>query len=290
MAVALLRSWGCQAAVRREAAILPPRGLGKAQEGEERPSARWPQGRERQRRLRPADTRTRRCAPCSGAGGGATFTLALGGTARVGDGNLGAGGRLPAAAMGCSRRPARSRSSNKGAARPLLPPTSVPRAPWRAPAPRCGPGQDFPLRSFGKLAPWPVTLGGGAGKGGDPGGGVHASVQNCDTARFLSRLHGRVARAAVGSRAPPPVPGSRLRRARAGLKSPRGAPGQPASPRPSLQIRVACGLPEGSGLGPRGPPAAAGTLSRPPEGGNCITVGERPGGSSPGRSLGQVRG
>lgn len=31
MAVALLRSGGCQAAVRGESAILPPRGLGKAQ-------------------------------------------------------------------------------------------------------------------------------------------------------------------------------------------------------------------------------------------------------------------
>lgn len=95
MAVALLRSWGCRAAVRREAVILPPGGLGKAQEGEERPSARWPQGRERQRRLRPADTRTRRRAPFSGPGGGARFTVALGGPTGVGDANLGAGGRFP---------------------------------------------------------------------------------------------------------------------------------------------------------------------------------------------------
>lgn len=67
---------------------------GESSEGEERPSARWPQGRERQRRLRPTDTRTRRRAPFSGSGGGAGFTLALDGPAPGGDGDVGVGGRL----------------------------------------------------------------------------------------------------------------------------------------------------------------------------------------------------
>lgn len=58
-----------------------------------------------------------------------------------------------------------------------------------------------------------------------------------------------------------------------GFEVPARRAGPAASPRPSLRIRVACGLPEGSGLGSRGPPAAAvGTLSGAPEGGNCITV------------------
>lgn len=171
-----------------------------------------------------------------------------------------------AAATGCSRRPAGSRSGNKGAARRghcshPLPSPAHPGAPWRAPAPRCGPGQDFPLRSFGKLAQLPVTLGGGAGKGVTLGGARQCSeLRHCLFPLRTARATGKSCR---GSRALPPVPGSRLRRARAGLKSPRGAPGQPVSPRPSLQPRVACGLPEGSGLGSGGQPALAGTRRHP---------------------------
>lgn len=62
VAVALLRSRGWRRGAveksglanrcRREAVILPGGGLGKAPEGEERPSTRWPRGKERSIELR----------------------------------------------------------------------------------------------------------------------------------------------------------------------------------------------------------------------------------------------
>lgn len=169
--------------------------------------------------------------------------------------------------MGCSRRPAGSRSSNKGAARPLLPPTSVAGAPRRAPAPRCGPGQDFPLRSFGKLAPRPVTLGGGAGKGVTRRGAHECwELRHCLFPLPTARARAAVApRPSSGPRVAPPqgprgfeVPARRARPARGSTPLPADSGGVPAPGREWFR--------------PRGPPAAAGTLSRAPEGGNCITV------------------
>lgn len=133
MAVVQSRSRGCRVAVRREAAILlwgklrkvrnvPPRGgqgVGGGGVG-----------------LRPADTWTRHCAPFSGAAGGSLlpwlWALLPGTATGTWERRQGGGGRCWGRGAGALPAARGSPSNNKGAARPLLPPTSVPGAPWRA--------------------------------------------------------------------------------------------------------------------------------------------------------------
>lgn len=129
------------------------------------------------------------------------------------------------------------------------------RAPARA-RPEVRAGSGFPFAEFREVSSAARYAGRWGGEGGDP--------ERCTRVLGIATLPVSSPdctgewRELLWLRAPPPVPGSRLRGARAGLKSPRGARGQPAGPRPCLQIRVACRLPEGSGLGPgdrRQPPA-----------------------------------
>lgn len=177
-------------------------------------------------------------------------------------------------------------SGNKGSARPAAAPSHFrPRGARARAAPRCRAGQDFPLPSFGKLAPRPVTREEGRG-GGRPGRARLGSERR--QRLFLFRASGE---GCPGPRAPPlGAPRSHLPGPR-GLWTPSPCVQRARGPRPSLQTRDTRGLPEGRGLVPGdGEQPAPCTPSGAAEGGNCITVSERPGGSSPARNLGQVQG
>lgn len=138
---------------RREAVILPSGGLGKAWEGEERPSTRWPRGRECSIGLRLATL------------GHEVRALLRAGVGSVLPRRAGRAGQSLGRGCGCSRRPAGSQSLVTKALRSHSShPLPSRRAQARA-ARRSQPGQGFPLPSFGKLAPQPVRRGGGAGQG-----------------------------------------------------------------------------------------------------------------------------
>lgn len=137
---------------RREAAIPPRGGLGEAREGEERPSTRWQRGRER-------NTGSRLATLAHGA-----RALLRGREGSVLPRRAGRAGQSPDAAAGLPAARGVPALGNKGAAQPLLPPTSVPARPGaRRPGEPAGRG--CPPPTFGKLTPQPATHGGAAGRG-----------------------------------------------------------------------------------------------------------------------------
>lgn len=132
--------------------------------------------------LRPGDTRTRRCASLEAeARGGISFIVAAYGPVPDGAGTWeapsGSGRRIPGLLPQCAADgppgPGAVTKARHGAARQLLPPTSVPSALARA-AEKNGPDWDFSAWSFGKLAS--CRLRGEEGRGRARPGELRASV------------------------------------------------------------------------------------------------------------------
>lgn len=241
MAVALLRSRGWRRGAveksrlanrcRREAVILPGGGLGKAPEGEERPSTRWPRDKERSIELRL--TTLGHEAACSSPGPQVGSVLLR---------RAGKGGRFSGRGdAGCSQRPAGSRSLVTKALRghsshPLPSPASPSARRPKEPA-----GSGFPSAEFREVSPAARYAGRRDRKGGSPGG-----ARECSKLRhrlFLFRACGESCR---GPRTSPPGP-----RVTPGFELSAGRVQLSRGPRPSLQILDVWGLPEGSGLVPR---------------------------------------
>lgn len=212
---------------RREAVILPSSGLGKPREGEERPSMRWPRGRERSIGLRLVtlghEVRALLRGQC-----GVSFTTA------GWEGWPIAGTRLRV----CPAARRVPELGNKGAAQPLLPSTSVPARPGaRSPEESARPG--FPFAEFREVSPAARYVGRRGGTGGS---------QACVCSELRHRLF--PFRASGESRRGPGTspPGPWVARDFE-LLAPRG-PSRPAAHVSSLQILDASGPREGSCLVP----------------------------------------